>query len=119
MLRGATPVPTLADFGHEAAPRHQPAITATDLGHRVAAGGPTAPGSTATNADAVAAQLVANVRGCEFGTGVRNAWPATAREGQLGDIFHSNPVVVGQPVYFNPDPSYRDGFKGTWRTATA
>ena len=29
----------------------------------------------------------------------------------LGDIFHSNPVVVGQPVYYNPDPSYRDGFK--------
>ena len=109
VLRGATPVPTLADFVAEVAPATT-GVTATDL-NIVWPLAATAPGSLAPNADEYAEELVANVRGCEFGTGV-NSVACVAREGQLGDIFHSNPVVVGQPVYYNPIRHTVDGFKG-------
>jgi type IV pilus assembly protein PilY1 len=108
VLRGSTPAPALAEFVAEPAPPTS-GVTATDL-NIVWPLATTAAGSIATDGDQYAAELVANVRGCEFGTGA-NSVACVEREGQLGDIFHSNPVVVGQPVYYNPDPSYRDGFK--------
>ncbi len=108
VLRGATPAPTIADFVAQVAPATT-GLTASDL-NIVWPLGSTAPGSVATNADEYAQELVANVRGCEFGTGVGSV-ACVLRGGQLGDIFHSNPVVVGQPVYYDPDPSFRTGFK--------
>jgi type IV pilus assembly protein PilY1 len=86
-------------------------VAASDLG--VAAFPPASvpSGSIATTAEQYAAEIVANVRGCNFGTGA-NGVVCTLREGQLPDLFHSNPVVVGQAVRFESDPSYKVGFKG-------
>jgi type IV pilus assembly protein PilY1 len=109
VLRGATPTPTIADFVAQPVTATS-GVDANDL-NVIWPLGLTAPGSTATNADEYTQQLVANLRGCEFGTGV-GAVPCVLRGGQLGDIFHSNPVVVGQPVYYDPDPSFKTGFKG-------
>jgi type IV pilus assembly protein PilY1 len=69
------------------------------------------PGSTATNATGLKDEIIANVRGCEFGTGVLTADVSTPlacvkRYATQSDIFHSNPVVVGQPAMFDGDPSY-------------
>ena len=55
-------------------------------------------GSIATNAEQLTAEIVANVRGCYFGTGA-NGVACQVRPSVLSDIFHSNPVVVGQPGY--------------------
>jgi type IV pilus assembly protein PilY1 len=68
-------------------------------------------GSTALNEEGLADEVVQFVRGCFFGTGV----PANvlvpeaclARPARLGDIFHSNPVVVRQPNSPLFEPSYR------------
>ena len=62
-------------------------------------------GSIATDAEELAAEVVANVRGCEFGTGA-NSVACTERTWKLGDIFHSNPVVVPGPRSFLPGASY-------------
>lgn len=104
-------------------------------------------GSTATNIEGRADEIVQNVRGCVFGTGVSSnvSTPSacTARSWRLGDIFHSNPVVVGSPAAFLSENSYQafasnptyatrkrviyaganDGFlrgfdAGTWQTGT-
>jgi type IV pilus assembly protein PilY1 len=69
-------------------------------------------GSTAINEEGLADEIVAFVRGCFFGTGVTTADVATpqaclARPARLGDIFHSNPVVVRNPDLALTDPSYR------------
>lgn len=58
----------------------------------------------ATTAEMLADQIVQNVRGCEFGTGVGNA--CVRRPWLLGDIFHSNPLVIGEPRSFVPEASY-------------
>jgi Tfp pilus tip-associated adhesin PilY1 len=67
-------------------------------------------GSTATNIEGRADEIVQNVRGCVFGTGVSTnvSTPSacTPRSWLLGDIFHSNPVVVGSPAAFLSEPSY-------------
>jgi type IV pilus assembly protein PilY1 len=62
------------------------------------------PVGTATTAEVLADQIIQNVRGCEFGTGVGNT--CVRRPWLLGDIFHSNPLVVGDPRSFIPEPSY-------------
>lgn len=68
------------------------------------------PGSTATNVEGRADEIVQNVRGCVFGTGVTanvsTPSACTARSWLLGDIFHSNPVVVGSPAAFLAEDSY-------------
>ncbi|MDJ0865357.1 MAG: PilC/PilY family type IV pilus protein [Myxococcota bacterium] len=61
-------------------------------------------GSNATTAEELADEIIQNVRGCEFGTGVTNA--CETREWLLGDIFHSNPLVVGPPRGFLGEASY-------------
>lgn len=70
---------------------------------------PTSPytGSQATSAEELTAEIVANVRGCKFGTGA-NGVACQERPTLLSDIFHSNPVVVGQPALFDSDPSYKE-----------
>lgn len=76
--------------------------TATD--DLVLADRATYPVATATTAEILADQIVQNVRGCEFGTGVGNT--CVRRPWLLGDIFHSNPLVVGEPRGFIPETSY-------------
>jgi type IV pilus assembly protein PilY1 len=114
VLRGASLDPTMVQFVHEtpSGPGVLPtdAVAAADLG--VTWPVATTPvGSVATDAEQYAAEIVGNVRGCEFGTGA-NGVACVERATLLGDIFHSNPVVVGQPPLFEADPSYRTGFKG-------
>jgi Tfp pilus tip-associated adhesin PilY1 len=83
-------------------------ISAAELGITVWPYTPKPTTSVATSADQYAAELEANIRGCEFGTGITA--PSTVacvlRQAQLGDIFHSNPVVVGTPVLFESDATY-------------
>lgn len=69
-------------------------------------------GSTAINAEGLADEVVAYVRGCFFGTGVTSSDVATptaclSRPARLADIFHSNPVVVRQPGLSITQPSYQ------------
>jgi type IV pilus assembly protein PilY1 len=87
-------------------------LQAADLG--VTAFPPLSPytGSTALNAEGLTDEIIQNVRGCRFGTGVLSADVATPaacveRPWLLGDIFHSNPVVVGTPALYLIDPSYK------------
>ncbi len=60
----------------------------------------------------LADMVVSNVRGCEFGTGF-GLVPCQVRTNSvgtphlLGDIFHSNPVVVGRPLGYVPEASYQ------------
>ncbi|MHC4505195.1 MAG: pilus assembly protein, partial [Planctomycetota bacterium] len=75
-------------------------------------------GSTALNAEGLADEIVAFTRGCFFGTGVTSAdvdTPAAcaARPSRLGDIFHSDPLVVRQPNRAGGNTSYRD-FKSAY-----
>ncbi len=66
--------------------------------------------------------VVSYIAGCEWGTGMVEAngnyfdgcvartvvsGGSTVKD-QLGDIFHSNPVVVGPPTQFLPEISYND-----------
>ena len=76
--------------------------------------GATYPGSVATDAEELAAEVIANVRGCEFGTGA-NGVACTERIWKLGDIFHSNPVVVPGPSSWVFSPSYK-AFRAAWAT---
>jgi type IV pilus assembly protein PilY1 len=93
-------------------------------------------GSLAANAEALADEVTNYVRGCVFGTN------CTDRAQRLGDIFHSNPLLVGPPnapindsTYFSFASTYQfrprvmyaganDGFLhafdgGEWRTPPA
>ncbi len=67
-------------------------------------------GSTATNAEGLADEIVQNVRGCVFGTGVSTnvTTPAACdpRAWRMSDVFHSNPVVVGKPALYLNEDSY-------------
>ena len=77
-------------------------------------------GSTALNAEGLTDEIIENVRGCKFGTGVLSADVATPlacelRPWLLGDIFHSNPILVGPPSLFLNEPSYQT-FETNWAT---
>ena len=98
------------------------ALSAAELG--IAAFPPAAvyPGSTALNAEGLADELVQTVRGCVLGTGVLSADVATPqvcveRAWLLGDIFHSNPVVVGSPSSASLEPTHGD-FKALYQDRT-
>jgi type IV pilus assembly protein PilY1 len=70
------------------------------------------PAAPAANVGELADMVVWNVRGCKMGTGVGGVpcEPRTDRVGNphlLGDIFHSNPVVVPRPQGYLPEPSYQ------------
>jgi hypothetical protein len=71
-------------------------------------------GSTAITEEGLADEIVAFVRGCFFGTGVTDntlvGTPAAclARPARLGDIFHSNPVMVRRPGLALTEQSYKD-----------
>jgi type IV pilus assembly protein PilY1 len=92
---------TVADFEHVSSGGP---LVASDLGVTYP---PAAPytGSIATDAEELTAEIIANVRGCFFGTGA-NGVPCDVRPSVLSDIFHSNPVVVGRPGFASSDPSY-------------
>jgi type IV pilus assembly protein PilY1 len=69
-------------------------------------------GSTALNAEGLTDEIIENVRGCKFGTGVLSADVATPvacqeRPWLLGDIFHSSPLLVGPPALFLNELSYK------------
>lgn len=74
-----------------------------------AAGGSTA----AAKAEYLTDEIVAYVRGCSFGTGVSTA--CAPRSQRLGDIFHSNPVIVGRPSAYLNEDSWK-AFASTWAT---
>ncbi|MBW2235134.1 MAG: hypothetical protein JRG85_06990 [Deltaproteobacteria bacterium] len=68
-------------------------------------------GSSATTAEELADEIVEYARGCEFGTGTGGVGcvERTRTDGRprtLGDIFHSNPIVVGPPNLLLNEPSY-------------
>ncbi len=82
------------------------AITAADLG--TYSYGPHAP---ATTVDELRDDIVAVVRGCELGTEFATC---VDRPWKLGDLFHSDPVVVPGPPSPLPgagNPQYRLNFK--------
>lgn len=79
-----------------------PAVATDDL---VLADRALYPLQTATTAEILADQIIDNVRGCEFGTGAGTA--CVRRPWVLGDIFHSNPLVVSDPRTFVAEASYR------------
>lgn len=96
-----TGVPSMTAFRHTA---QGGTLTAADLGVTF----PPAPpytGSIATNAEQLTDEIITNVRGCFFGTGANGVACAT-RPAVLSDIFHSNPVVVGQPGFSAGEPSF-------------
>jgi type IV pilus assembly protein PilY1 len=70
------------------------------------------PAVVATTAANLADMIAWNVLGCKFGTGFgavacQTRTDRAAIQHRLGDIFHSNPVVVGRPAGINPgEPSY-------------
>jgi Tfp pilus tip-associated adhesin PilY1 len=79
-------------------------------------------GSQALNADGLADEVVAYARGCFFGTGVTGADTQPAPDGQkpcaergwlIGDIFHSDPIVVRNPPDRDLDASY-EAFRTTY-----
>jgi hypothetical protein len=76
-------------------------VTAADLG--LVAGDLTpSPNDTASDLDELAEFIVNFFRGCEFGTDC-----TTRASAILGDIFHSNPVVVGSPSAPINEASYK------------
>ena len=88
-----------------------PSTTADDL---TIANKPSYPGSNATTATMLAQEIIQNLRGCVLGTGAPSEAACATRPYLLGDIFHSNPLVVGSPAGFVPETSY-----GAFKTAKA
>ena len=74
-------------------------------------------GSNATTAVMLAQEIIQNLRGCQFGTGAPGEGACVNRPYLLGDIFHSNPLVVGSPSGFLSDTSYQ-AFKTAQATRT-
>jgi type IV pilus assembly protein PilY1 len=81
-------------------------------------------GSQALNEEGLADEVVAAVRGCFFGTGVdvpstdvAIPGPCLSRPARLGDVFHSNPVVVRRPRHPGGDTSYK-AFKSHYGART-
>jgi type IV pilus assembly protein PilY1 len=77
-------------------------------------------GSRALNEEGLADEVVAFGRGCFFGTGVETAdvsggVPCAVRPARLGDVFHSNPIVVKRPSARPFDASYQ-AFKTAYAT---
>jgi type IV pilus assembly protein PilY1 len=78
-------------------------------------------GSEAKTAEGLADEIVQYVRGCFFGTGVTDGTlsfapqACLARPGRLGDIFHSNPIVVRKPDGPNLEESYK-AFETAYQT---
>ncbi|MHC4447468.1 MAG: pilus assembly protein, partial [Planctomycetota bacterium] len=77
-------------------------------------------GSTALNAEGLTDEIIENVRGCRLGTGVLTADVLTPqacvpRPWLMGDIFHSNPVVVGPPSQGVSSLGYH-AFEATYAT---
>ena len=79
-------------------------------------------GSDAINAEGLADEVVAFARGCFFGTGVQTAdvltvpaggFPCEERPWLLGDIFHSDPIVVRNPPDRNLGSAY-DAFRAAY-----
>jgi len=65
-------------------------------------------GSGAADVEELADSIIGNVRGCEMAPA---GSPCTPRPFVLGDIFHSNPLVIGRPRSpINDFPSY-DAFR--------
>ncbi len=64
---------------------------------------PPAPTPVAANAEELADQIANYVRGCSFGSS-----PCSDRSSRLGDIFHSNPILVGPPNAPLNESSYLD-----------
>jgi type IV pilus assembly protein PilY1 len=64
------------------------------------------PGSGATTLLELKDAIVQNIRGCDMGTGFGST-ACVRRPWLLGDIFHSNPLVVGRPRSFINELSYR------------
>ncbi len=80
--------------------------------------------SQALNAEGLADEVVAYARGCFFGTGVLSTdvqpaptgnKPCEERPWLIGDIFHSDPIVVRNPPERPFGPSY-DAFRTTYGT---
>ncbi|MAE95703.1 MAG: hypothetical protein CL910_13690 [Deltaproteobacteria bacterium] len=65
-----------------------------------------------TTSQGLADMLVESVRGCELGT---TGTGCVERTWLLGDIFHSNPLVVKHPDEFNTTLSYKS-FKSNYAT---
>jgi len=63
------------------------------------------PGNGQTTVTGLKDAIVQNIRGCVMGTGV-GATACVRRPWLLGDIFHSNPLVVGRPRSFINEASY-------------
>jgi type IV pilus assembly protein PilY1 len=78
---------------------------------------PSYPLSQATSAAMLAQEIIQNARGCQFGTGAAGEPGCATRSPLLGDIFHSNPIVVGTPQGFLTDTSY-GAFRTTYATRT-
>ncbi len=87
-------------------------IAAADLG--VVAGDASLYSTSTTDLEDLTDEIVSYARGCEFETA---ASPCTARTKRLGDIFHSNPVVIGPPNAPINDASYAT-FASTYSTRT-
>jgi len=70
-------------------------------------------GSAASDVDELADSIIASVRGCEMAPA---GAACTRRPFVLGDIFHSNPLVIGRPRSpINDFPSY-DAFRTAFAT---
>ncbi|HVP30499.1 MAG TPA: PilC/PilY family type IV pilus protein [Myxococcota bacterium] len=69
--------------------------------------------TNASKAEYLTDEIVEYVRGCVLGTGVSNA--CVTRPTLLGDIFHSNPVVVGRPASYINEATYK-AFAANWAT---
>ncbi|MEM9175835.1 MAG: PilC/PilY family type IV pilus protein [Myxococcota bacterium] len=114
-LAGTT-TQNVVDFDH--------AITAADLGGASVLGSTSdyPPVGTVTAYADLDEAIVAFVAGCEWGTGMTAAGTTdfsgctdrtriedgSSVPDRLGDIFHSNPVVVGNPRSFIPELSYSE-----------
>ena len=66
-------------------------------------------GSTAIDEEGLTDEVIAYARGCQFGTGaaanVTTPAACVNRVARLGDIFHSNPIVVRQPKIRRDEPT--------------
>ena len=102
--------PQMVDFRatlNTPAPFPSGPLTATDLGMVYPPPTTYSPLSLATTADELTAEVIANVRGCEFPGGTSLDGSCIRRQTVLNDIFHSNPVVAGTPGAFQPG-TYKD-----------
>jgi len=104
-----SPGQTIADFDH--------AVSEADLGGALGNVSEYPPSANVTLASDLDEAIVSYVAGCEWGTGLAvgggddfsgcvDRTRGATEPDILGDIFHSNPVVVGPPRSFIPELSY-------------